>query len=185
MSHLLRRSLVVATLVAAVYAVPGQAKPSSTLVSFRAAQANAGRHITATAKGGLVLGSTVLSNKEVFTLIDLNGGALKSGDAVQITFDSGEHPSYWHEANGKITRTGEHPNAASTFKVVWKQPNVSLMLRAASGKFVSGPGKGQPVAVVAKAGDPTTVFTLIKNPKPVKVVRKSAPKATPKNAKKA
>ena len=171
MSPSILKSFAATALIATWSVSSVQAKPASSLVAFRAAQANAGRHITAAPKGGLILGSTVLSNKEVFTLIDLNGAPLKNGDKVQVTYDSGKRPSYWREAKGKITRTGDRPDAACTFQVTWKVPNVSLMLRAASGNYVSGPGKGKPVAVVSKATDRTAVFTLIKNPKPVKVVK--------------
>lgn len=174
MSHLFSKSLAAASLLVACATLPALAKPTSTLVSFRAVQADKGRHITAAPKGGLILGSKVLTNKEVFTLTDLNGGTLKSGDAVQISYDSGDRPSYWRESKGKLARTADKPDAASTFKAVWKQPGVSLMLRSSSGRFVSGPGKGQPMALIAKAGAPTTLFALVKNPKPAKVVRKKA-----------
>ncbi len=58
------------------------------------------------------------------------------------------------------------------FKVKWKQKPKTLRLRAAKGKWVSGPRKGADVTTVAKAADATTVFELVKNPKIVKAAPK-------------
>lgn len=144
--------------------VPGFAKPVPLVVSFLAtAPGNTGRHIGMKAGGGLILGSTVITHREIFTLTDLNGGALLDGDSVQIA-TVGDRPTYWQENGGKITRTGERPNGACVFKVKWKQKGQSLMLRTASGKLVSGPGKGKDLVTVSKVADPTTVFALLKNP---------------------
>ena len=145
------------------------AKPTPLRVALRAtAPANVGRHITAGPKGGLILGSKVLTNKEVFTLVDMNGGTLQDGDSVQIQYASGKHPSYWQEDKGKLHRTGDRPDKTALFKVKWKLRNKSLMLRTPSGKFVSGTAKGKALGTTSKQNDPTTVFELIKNPSPVK-----------------
>lgn len=142
----------------------GLAKPTSTPVALEAtAKNNSGRHVSMKAGGGLVLGSTVVSSKEIFTLVDLNGGTLRSGDAVQIQ-TIGPHPTFWQEFKNAVNRTGEHPTSACTFHVRWKLRNRSLRLQTASGKFVSGPGKGQDLVTTSKMSDPTTVFTLVKNP---------------------
>jgi hypothetical protein len=167
-------SLSIAVILSAI--APGFAKPVTTQVAFEAtAKGNEGRHITAKPKGGLILGSTFIDNKEIFTLVDLNGGTLKNGDAVQVQYPSGNRPSYWIENKNNIARTADNPTPACTFKVQWKVPDKTLVLRTASGKFVSGPGKGKDMATVAKATDPAIVFALIKNPaKPEKAAPKKA-----------
>jgi hypothetical protein len=156
----------------ALFATAAAAAPAKTKVSFESS-AFKGRHITAKPKGGLILGSTVIGNKEVFTLVDLNGAPLKSGDSVQITYPSGKHDTYWYETGKNVSRIGEGQGAATTFKVLWKQPNETLQLRTATGKFVAGTGKGKDI-VTSKATDPNTIFVLVKNPTPVK----PAPKKT-------
>ncbi len=149
-----------------VSASPALAKPTSTPVTFRAtAPANTGRHISIKAFGGLLLGSTVVSDKEVFTLVDLNGGALANGDAVQIQYGAQNRPTYWRENAGKVNRTGDKPDKNCVFKVMWKQPQKTLILRAPSGKYVSGPGKGKELVTLAKSSDATLVFALERNPK--------------------
>lgn len=142
------------------------AAPTKTLAAFRStAKSVAGRHIMAKPKGGLILGSTMMDNKEIFTLVDLNGGALKTGDAVQVTFPSGNGVSYWIEDGKNVTRTPKQPTAACTFKVIWKVPTKTLQFRTASGKYLAGTGKGQDIATTPKPSD-LTVFELLKNPKP-------------------
>lgn len=140
------------------------AAPTRTTVTFEAtAKAVAGRHIMAKPKGGLILGSTVMEGKTIFTLVDLNGGTLQNGDAVQVTFPSGEHDTYWSEGGKKVGRNGDK-SKATTFKVVWKVKNQTLQLRTPSGKYVAGTGKGDDIATIAKPAD-ITVFKFIKNPK--------------------
>ena len=174
MKKLFFSSSFVALTIALLPLSPASAKPSQSLAAFRAvAPANKGRHISAKPGGGLMLSSTVLGNKEIFSLVDLNGGALQDGDSVHIQYDSGSRPSSWRENAGKLARTGNKPDKNAVFKVKWKQPQKTLMLRAASGKWVSGPGKGKDMALIARASDPTSLFELVKNPK-------SAPKAKPK-----
>ncbi len=112
----------------------------------------------------------------------MNGAGLQDGDAVQIQFASGKHPSYWIEEKGKVTRTTGRPTGACTFKVKWKQKNKSVLLRTASGKFVSGPGKAKDLVATSKPNDPASVFELIKNPSPIKTQSKKQPKKQTKKA---
>jgi hypothetical protein len=167
----MKRYLTLSTVTVTTLAIAsaGFGKPTPTRVAFRAtAPANVGRHITAAPKGGLVLGSKVLGNKEVFTLLDMNGGTLQDGDSVQIQYASGKNASYWQENKGKLSRTGDRPGKTALFKVKWKQKNKSLMLQTPGGKFVSGTAKGKDLVTTSKQSDPTTVFELIKNPSPAK-----------------
>ncbi len=70
--------IIISATLLSLWPLAAAAKPSQALVAFRAtAPANRGRHVSSKPGVGLMLGSTVLGNKEVFTLVDLNGGALK------------------------------------------------------------------------------------------------------------
>jgi hypothetical protein len=136
-------SLIIAALGILV-AVPLQAgvhvtvapEPVEKPVLFRAAD---DRYVT-TFTGGLFAWGTKIGSKQIFTIIDLNGGDLADGDSVKIRYTphSGgvadqSKSSYWSETAEGIKRSS---GGGSVFKI--KLVDTKYTFQAPSGKFVSG-----------------------------------------------
>jgi GH18 family chitinase len=167
MQHYTRRSLVVACTLA--FALGGVACSSSSdasesfgssatsLVSsgvtlqtqlvprFVGAQNNGGGAVTATA--------TTAQAWETFSLEDVNGGALVSGDSVFVRAGNGQ---YWQALNGG----GSSLSAASNNKLGWE--TFKLVRQAGSGTIVNGDIVGLQAAsgawVSAQNGGGAAVF---------------------------
>jgi lysophospholipase L1-like esterase len=110
------------------------------------------RYVTAVARGGLDTSGTAIGGNQTFVLVDLNGGDIADGDAVQIKWaPTGSKPTYWREGESNVSRYGGRPNDASTFKIKLNAFNgpQSILLQTASGKFVSVPKKGAALATTA------------------------------------
>src|SRR2546428_10834210 len=69
-------------------------------VALRDTAAKPPRYATMIPKGGLTVQSRDITNRQVFTLIDANGGDLADGDAVQIKYSDDKITSYWQESGG-------------------------------------------------------------------------------------
>lgn len=139
---------------------PKQAAQQSQTVALRTA-GDPARYITMVANGGLDASGKKITPKQVFTMIDLNGGSLNDGDKVKIGWES----SLWHEdkASGKVHRVPARSasEAECTFKV--KVQPKGIMLETASKKLVSAPATGGPL-VTSDKPDETTLFEAIPNP---------------------
>ena len=173
-------------------------------VAFRTAD---NRYVTAVARGGLNTSGAEIAANQTFVLVDLNGGELADGDAVQIKWaPAGSKPTYWQEGEGTIGRYGGKPNDASIFKIKPKAKSAKdapqrIVLQTASGKFVSVPGKGAALATtdtqdnaetwqivnaatsqiveVAKRGDETAAPTAATAPKTPAPVTSTVTPPTP------
>lgn len=115
-------------------------EPTQTSVAFRGANGN---YISTPAGGGLDTSATKITGRETFLLIDLNGGALQSGDTVQINWQPvGAKPTYWAEGQTDVYRVPTKPKADSVFTVqfVGAPENgapQTIALKTASGKWVA------------------------------------------------
>lgn len=123
------------------------------------------RYVTATSKGGLNTSGAQIAGNQTFVLIDLSGGDLADGDAVQIKWaPTGSKPTYWGEGEGTIGRYGGKPNDANTFKIKQKAPQ-SIVLQTPSGRFVSVPSRGAALATT-DAQDKATTLDIVEIPRP-------------------
>jgi hypothetical protein len=133
------------------------------LVAFRVAAGNS--YVTAIS-GGLNTSGKRIGNLQTFVLVDLNGGDLVNGDAVQIKLaPSGSRATYWQESDGSITRVGGNPRAGATFKIKLKAKSAkdapqSIVLQTASGKFVSVPAGGA-VLATTDTENKATILDLV------------------------
>jgi beta-glucanase (GH16 family) len=98
-------------------------------VHFRTAQQNF--YVGAQNDGGAAVTAvaTVAQAWESFTLIDINGGSLQSGDSVFIQAGNGQ---FWQAVNGG----GSTLNAASSNKLAWE--TFKVVRQAGSGTVQSG-----------------------------------------------
>lgn len=132
-------------------------------VAFRIAAASPARYISTSAGGGLNASGKKITPKEIFTMVDLDGGSLNNGDKIKISWVG----TLWHEDKdgGKVHRVPARgaPEAECTFKI--KVQSKGVMLETASGKLVSAPTNGGPLATSDKP-DETTLFEAIPNPTP-------------------
>ncbi len=112
-----------------------------------------------TAEGNCVVigggGKTILggpsrnSSRELFTIIDANGGELADGDEVKIRYTAGtkadgesSKPSFWQVEGANFARRGK----ASSFKI--KKVNDRYAFQTADGKFVGVASGGKDLAIV-------------------------------------
>ncbi len=119
--------------------------------------------------GGVSFSIRVITERSVFTLIDLNGGDLAEGDEVQIKYTSadGGALSYWTEKEG-IVRRDSH---ASNFKV--KKSDKGISLQAPTGMFLSAEKQSDHIALT-DSPEKALVMEIIDNP----TVETIQPKAT-------
>ena len=116
------------------------AEPTAYRTAFRTAS---GKYLTMIAGGGLDASAAQISPKQVFTLVDLNGGQLSDGDAVKIQYET----SLWREEkeNNVIRRVqAKGSNDAETvFKI--KVQGKNILLQTPSGKFVAPSPDGKTI----------------------------------------
>lgn len=142
-------------LVASVPPAQSQGYPTA----FRLAS---GKYLGMVAGGGLDAGATQISPKQIFTLVDLDGGSLNNGDSVKIMFEA----SLWREdkENGKIHRVpikGAKDDEC-TFKI--KVQGKSVLLQTPSGKFVSASPDGKAVLTTDKRDETSLLEAIPQSP---------------------
>lgn len=104
-----------------------------------ALQVNGKQYVTANTGGALSANGAKIGSKQVFAIIDLNGGDLEDGDGIKIRYtpNSAGKPdpskaSYWVEVEGGVKRGKE----GGAFKI--KKVGTKYAFQAPSGKFVTG-----------------------------------------------
>jgi hypothetical protein len=131
-------------------------------------------YISMVPQGGLSASGKEIAERQVFKLVDLNGGELADGDSIQIKYAPADgKPSYWHEGEGVVNRVGTKPDEACTFKVKLKEKSdkeksdkaapTILTLQTASGKFVSITSRTDPL-VTTDVQDKAAVLEIMENP---------------------
>jgi hypothetical protein len=111
-------------------------EPVEKPVAFRTAD---NKCITTVTGGFLTLGGEKIGSKQMFTIVDLNGGNLADGDSVKVRYTPGKgvpsdqtKSSYWVETADGIKRSSE----GSVFKI--KLVETKYAFQAPSGKFMTG-----------------------------------------------
>jgi hypothetical protein len=111
-------------------------EPVEIPVAFRTAD---NKYITTFTGGFLNLSGEKIGSKQMFTIIDLNGGDLADGDQVKIRYTphggaatDQTKSSYWVETAEGIKRSSE----GSVFKI--KLMETKYAFQAPSGKFMTG-----------------------------------------------
>ena len=141
---------------------PPQEQGQAWLVAFRTT-GEPPRYITSPPMGALDASGRKITAKQIYTMLDINGGNLAHGDPVKLRWEA----SIWREdkAAGKVHRIAFRgaPEAECTFKIRVKGQHISL--ETPSGKFVSAPAGGGPLVTTDKQDD-TTMFTALPNPTP-------------------
>jgi hypothetical protein len=141
-------------------------------VAFRTTTALEGakRYITMAPYGGLNASSKDIAARQVFALIDLNGGDLTEGDAIQIKYAPADgKASYWHEGESVIDRVNKLDDAC-TFKIKLKEKSdkagpTTIALQTASGKFISVTSRAEPLSTT-DSQDKAIVLEIVENPTP-------------------
>ena len=163
----MKATISLALLLSGILTISAMAQAVEKKVALRNVTANPQRYATMVSKGGLNISSREVTDRQVFTLVDSNGGDLADGDEVQIKYGEGKDTSYWQETDGgQIKRDRK----SSTFKV--KKAEKGISLQAPSGKFVSAEYQSDNIPVT-DASDKAAVFEVVENP----TVKEAAPKA--------
>jgi hypothetical protein len=135
-----------------------------TTISFEGAQ----RYITPTSGGGLNASSKVITPRQVFTLVDLGGGELADGDAIQVKYASDEGQTiYWHESETLIKRVRKLDDTC-TFKIKFQEKAdgaapTTVTLQTASGKFVTTTDRTSLLSATG-AQEKALVLEIVENP---------------------
>jgi hypothetical protein len=159
------RTLLKALAVAAVtllLASLGLARqqPQEWPVALRVASGGAaGRYVSSGERGALDAGAQQITKRQVFTLVDLNGGVPSGGDKVMVRWEA----SLWREEGGKVVRVPAKgaPEAECTFKIQLKGKHLALV--APSGRYVAVPPDGGALTTTEKA-DEAALFEAVVNP---------------------
>ncbi len=126
-----------------------------------------GNYLGMIPQGGMGAGSKEITSKEIFQMVDLNGGQLANGDTIKILFGDGQTQSQLHEDTEKnlihrIPSRGAKDDGC-IFKILVVGSNV--LLQTPSGKVVGMSTEGKSLTVTDKKDD-TSLLTAIPNPQP-------------------
>lgn len=143
-----------------VQTVSAPSQPTSYSVALKFANGN---HLGMVAGGGLDALSKEIGNNQIFTMVDLNGGTMSSGDSVKLVFAQ----SQMREDAGakKIHRVpirGANDEEC-IFKLLVTGKNV--LLQTPSGKFVAPATDGKSLVITDK-NDEASLLTAVPNPTP-------------------
>lgn len=143
-----------------VQTVVPASEPVSYPVAFKLANGN---HLGMVAGGGLDAAAKEISDKQIFTMIDVNGGTLSSGDSVKIVY--GESQMREDAGAKKIHRVPTRGAKAEecVFKLLVVKQNIRL--QTPSGKFVAAAPDGKSLLAADKE-DETSLLTAVPNPTP-------------------
>ena len=115
-----------------------------------ALRANNGKYLAADGGGGNLVraASTKIQSWERFTIIDRNGGALKSGDPVHLLSSNGKHYITLNSGNTLARASSTIPAASTIFTLISGATgravttNSRVVFRAASGKYIGVNNRG-------------------------------------------
>jgi len=129
-----------------------QASPQTYTVALKTA---AGKYISMVPNGGLAGNGAEISAKQIFTVIDLNGGTLVNGDKVKIAHGN----TLWREDKEKnilhrVPARGAKDEEC-TFRVRVK--GKTILLETPSGKFVTVSADGKTLETREKPDEATTL----------------------------
>lgn len=135
-------------------------QPTSYTVALKFANGN---HVGMVAGGGLDATAAEISTNQIFTMIDLNGGTLSSGDSVRFLF--GQSQMREDKDAGKIHRVPIRGaiEAECNFKIIVVGANI--LLQTPSGRFLSRAADGKSIVTTDKRDD-TSLLTAVPNPTP-------------------
>lgn len=130
------------------------------------------RYVGVAPKGEMNVQSTVIGSRQVFTIVDLNGGDLADGDEVQIkhAYPDGTGVTYWYDAGEQI---GRRPKAVAEGQFKVTKTDAGISLQTASGKFVTAPAPLDPLRLADEA-EKAAVFEVVESP----VVEPAQPEPT-------
>ena len=134
------------TMLAAVQLTSAQETEKS--VAFLTADK---KYITTAPSGALDLSGTKVGSKQIFTLIDVNGGELADGDSVKIRYTpnsptgpDASKANFWRETKEGLKRGHE----AEVFKV--KKVDTKYAFVTPASKFVAAPATPGPLTLSDK-----------------------------------
>jgi len=158
----MKNSLRLFTILSAVLTISAIAQTTEKKAALRNVAEKPARYVTMIPHGGLNGSSTTVGERQIFTIMDTNGGELSDGDDVLIKYVTPDEKetSYWQEKGEVISRDRKAVDSAH-FKV--KKTDAGISLRTASGKFVAIKGKTDPLGVT-DAADKAAVFEVVENP---------------------
>lgn len=166
MRRLVVTAVAVSAAVAALLCVrAGSAaqQPQVWLVAFQTGDGEAARYVGTSAQGGLNASGAKITPKQIFKMLDINGGSLSNGDKVKLAWEA----SLWREdkEKGRVHRVPAKgaPEAECLFVIRLKGKNI--LLETPSGRFVSSKADG-PALLTTDKQDASSLFVAIPNPTP-------------------
>ena len=157
----MKTPVVLIGVISGVLSLSAMAQSAEKTVALRNNAESPARYATAVPKGGLNVQGTEVGNRQVFILVDVNGGDLADGDDVQIKYSDGQDSTYWNEGGEKISRVRGGTEKSTHFTV--KKTDAGISLKAASGKFVTAPSKTD-APTLTDAAESAIVFEVVENP---------------------
>ncbi len=126
-----------------------------------------GNYLGMVPNGGMGANSKEISPKEIFQMVDLNGGQLANGDPIKLLFGEGQTQSQLHEDAEKnlihrIPVRGAKDDGC-IFKIFVVGQNV--LLQAPSGKYIGVATDGKSLITTDKKDD-SSLLTAVPNPTP-------------------
>ena len=145
-----------------VQAVAASSQPTSYPVAFKFANGN---HIGMVAGGGLNVAAKEIGNNQIFTMVDLNGGTLNSGDAVKLVFGQSQMREDVDAKKIHRVPTRGAKDEECIFKLLVVGKNI--LLQTPSGKYVAAAAApdGKSLVTTDKK-DETSLMTAVPNPSP-------------------
>lgn len=143
--------------------------PPTTATSYTVAfKFKNGNYLGMIPQGGMGAGAKEISSKEIFQMVDLNGGQLANGDSIKILFGEGQTQSQLREDVEKnlihrIPSKGAKDDGC-IFKILVIGQNI--LLQTPSGKYVGTSTDGKSVTITDNKDD-TSLLTAVPNPQPV------------------
>ncbi len=138
-----------------IQAIAPKSQPTAYTVAFKFAN---GKFMGMVPQGGMDASADAIGPNQTFTLIDLNGNQLSSGDEVKLIFGQSllrEDPS-----NGKIHRVPIRGSVETecVFKIVVSGQNV--LLQTPSGKYVATAPDGKSLVGTDKKDESSTMTAV-------------------------
>lgn len=129
-----------------------------------------GNYLGMVANGGMDASSKEITPKQIFLLVDLNGGELANGDSVKIIFGEGQTQSQLREDVEKnlihrIPLRGAKDDGC-IFKIF--STNQGVLLQTASGKYLAVAADGKSLTTTDKKDDTSFLTTVQSTQPPVK-----------------
>ena len=145
-----------------IFGVTALAQEVEKTVALRVNADGAQRYISIVPHGGINAQSSTITARQIFVIVDENGGDLADGDPVHIKFVPKDvKPTWWQEGTENNIARFDKKGAQGQFTI--KKRDQGIVLQAPSGKFVTVIGRTEPLGL-SDTVESATVLEVVENP---------------------